>query len=146
LGRSQGGFSTKVHLRVEGSGKPITFILTAGQRHEAPQFAALLQHGAVKRAGRGRPRRKPRRVMGDRGYSSQQIRRYCTRHGMRHTIPWRRNEKRRGRFDREAYKRRNMVERCINRLKQWRRVATRYEKVAANYLAMLQLAAIMLWL
>jgi transposase len=84
--------------------------------------------------------------MGDKGYSSRQIRRYCRRQGIRHTIPWRRNEKRRGRFDWAAYKRRNVVERCINRLKHFRRVATRYEKLAVNYRAMLTLAAIMLWL
>jgi transposase len=131
---------------VEGRGKPLTLLLTAGQRHEAPQFEALLEHGTVQRTGRGRARRKPQRVVGDRGYSSGQIRRYCQRKHIRHTIPWRCNEKRRGRFDRAAYKRRNVVERCINRLKQFRRVATRYEKLAVNYRAMVTLAAIMLWL
>jgi hypothetical protein len=70
LGRSQGGFGTKVHVRVEGGGKPITFLLTAGQRHEAPPFEALLEQGALKRAGRGRPRRKPKRVMEDKGYTA----------------------------------------------------------------------------
>ena len=130
---------------MEGRGKPITFLLTAGQRHEAPQFAALMEQGAVQRAGRGGSRRKPTRVSGDKGYSSKQIRRYCRRKGIRHTIPWRSSEKHRGRCDRAAYKRRNEVERCINRLKQNRRVATRYEKRAENYLAMVTLAAILLW-
>ncbi len=105
-----------------------------------------MEQGAVKRAGGARPRRKPKRVSGDRGYSSKQGRRYRRRKAIAHTIPWRRNEKHRGRFDRAAYRRRNLVERCINRLKQFRRVATRYEKCAVNYLAMLKLAAIMLWL
>jgi transposase len=146
LGRSQGGFSTKVHLRVDGKGKPITFVLTPGQRHEAVVFEALMEQGAIKRPRRGRPRRKPKRVCGDKGYSSQRIRRYARRKGIRQTIPRRRNEKQRGPFDREVYRRRNVVERCINRLKQFRRVATRYEKRAENYLAMLILAAIMLWL
>lgn len=64
LGRSQGGFSTKIHLRVEGGGKPITFILTAGQRHEAVVFEQLLEQGEVKRSGRGRPRLRPERIVG----------------------------------------------------------------------------------
>jgi transposase len=135
-----------VHLRVDGQGRPITFILTAGQRHEATVFEALLEQGTVKRVGRGGQRRKPTRISGDKGYSSKKIRVYCRRKGINHTIPWKRNEKHRGRFDRAAYKRRNVVERCINRLKQFRRIATRYEKRAVNYLAMLKLAAIMLWL
>jgi hypothetical protein len=54
--RSQGGFSTRLHLRAEGGGKPMTLLLTAGQRHEQPQFAPLMERGAVKRAGRARPR------------------------------------------------------------------------------------------
>lgn len=135
-----------MHLRVEGKGKPITFVLTPGQRNEAVIFEELMEQGEVKRVGRGRPRRKPKRVAGDKGYSSKKIRRYLRSKGIRQTIPRRSNEKHRGRFDREAYKRRNRVERCINKLKQNRRIATRYEKYAVNYLAMLTLAAIMLWL
>jgi transposase len=65
---------------------------------------------------------------------------------MRCTIPRRRDERRRGPFDREAYRQRNRVERCINRLKQFRRVATRYEKRATNFLGMVTLAALTLWL
>jgi transposase len=109
-------------------------------------FEALLEQGAVAQPGRGRPRRKPQRVVGDKGYSSKRNRSYARRKGMRQTIPRRRNEKHRGRFDHAVYRRRNVVERCINRLKQYRRIATRYEKQAENYLAMLTLAAILLWL
>jgi len=145
LGRSQGGFSTKVHVRAEGRGKPMTFVLTPGQRHEASAFEQLMEQGAVKRAGRGRPRLRPRRVVGDKGYSSRKIRQYLRRRGVRLTIPHKRNE-RRGRFDRAVYRQRNLVERLINRLKQFRRVATRYEKRGVNYYCMLLLAAIKLWL
>jgi len=67
LGRSQGGFSTKVHVRAEGRGKPMTFVLTPGQRHEATAFEQLMEQGAVKRSGRGRPRLRPLRVVGDKG-------------------------------------------------------------------------------
>jgi transposase len=146
LGRSQGGFSTKLHVRAEGGGKPLTFVLTPGQRHETTAFERLMEQGAVRRPGRGRPRRRPRRVVGDKGYSSRQIRRYLRRRGIRVTIPRKQNERRRGPFDRAIYRTRSWVERLINRLKQFRRVATRYEKHGENYAAMITLAAIMLWL
>ena len=146
LGRSQGGFSTKVHIRAEGQGKPMTFVLTPGQRHETVAFEELMEQGEVKRPGPGRPRLHPQRVVGDKGYSSGAIRRFLRRRHLGITIPRRRDEKHRGRFDRQVYRLRNRVERLINRLKQFRRVATRYEKRAANYLAVLMIAAIRLWL
>ncbi len=146
MGRSQGGFSTKLHVRAEGGGRLMTFVLTPGQRHETTAFEPLMEQGAVKRPGRGRPRRRPRRVVGDKGYSSRRIRRYLRRRGIRATIPRQRNERRRGAFDRAIYRTRSRVERLINRLKQFRRVATRYEKHGENYAAMVTLAAIMLWL
>jgi transposase len=120
--------------------------VTAGQRHETTQFEALMEQGAVKRSSRGRPRIRPERVLGDKGYSSGKIRRYLKRRGIGYTIPRRRNETRTGPFNRTLYKDRNCVERLIGRLKQFRRVATRYEKRAVNFLAMVTLAAIMLWL
>lgn len=146
LGKSQGGFSTKLHLRAEGKGKPMTFALTAGQRHETTQFEVLMEQGAVKRVGRGRPRVRPKRVLGDKGYSSRKIRHYLKQRGIAYTIPRRSDETRTGPFNRALYKERNYVERLINRLKQFRRVATRYEKRAVNFLAMVTLASIMLWL
>ena len=84
--------------------------------------------------------------MTDTGYSSRRNRRYLRRRGIRFTIPRRANERRRGPFDRQIYRGRNRVERTINRLKQFRRVATRYEKLAVNYHAMVTIAAILLWL
>ena len=146
MGRSRGGFGTKIHLRVEGQGKPVAFVLTPGQRHEARVFEELMTQGEVKRSGRGRPRIKPRRVCGDKGYSSRRIRGYLRRRGIRYTIPRKTNERRRGPFDRVLYRQRNLVERTINRLKQFRRIATRYEKKAENYLAMLQIGSLLLWL
>ena len=146
MGRSQGGFSTKVHLRVEGSGKPITILLTPGEQHESTVFAQLLEQGAVKRRGQGRPKVRPKRVVGDKGYSSRKIRAYLRRRGIRYTIPRKQNERRTGPFDRAIYRLRNRVERLINRLKQFRRLATRYEKRAENYHAMWVIAATLLWL
>jgi transposase len=105
-----------------------------------------MEHGAVKRAGRGRPRLRPDRVVGDKGYSSGKVRRYLKRRGIRGVIARRSNEPPQKHFDRERYRDRNRVERLINRLKQSRRVATRYEKLAVNYLAMVTIAAILIWL
>jgi transposase len=124
----------------------MTFVITAGQRHETVVFEQLMEQGAVRRVGRGRPKGRPRRVSGDKGYRSGTIRQYLRRRGIRMTIPRKTNERRTGRFDRALYRTRNRVERLINRLKQSRRIATRYEKRAENYLAMLTIAAIMLWL
>jgi transposase len=124
----------------------MTVILTPGQRHEALVFEPLLETGTVKRRGPGRPRRRPHRIIGDKGYSSRRIRRYARQHGIRITIPRKRNEGRTGPFDRARYRLRNRIERLINRCKQFRRLATRYEKRAANYHAMWLIAAIVLWL
>lgn len=146
LGRSQGGFSTKLHLRVERGGKPLVLLITAGQRHEQTAFAAVMERGAIRQRGRGRPRQRPRRVAADKGYSSGKVRRYLRRRGIGAVIPTKKNERRSPRFDRVAYCERNIVERTINRLKQFRRIATRYEKRAVNYHAMLTLAAMTLWL
>ena len=145
LGRSQGGFGTKIHVRAEGHGKPMVVLITAGQRHEQIMFEALMETGAVKRATGGRPRVRPQRVAGDKGYSSRRIRRYLRRRRIGIVIA-RQKRERRVRFDKAAYRQRNVVERLINRLKQFRRIATRYEKRAVNYLAMLTIAAIVLWL
>jgi len=108
-------------------------------------FEPLLDQDKVKRVGRGRPRLRPHQVVGDKGYSSQKARRAVRRRGMRPVIPTKSNARRQPHFDRALYRERNRVERCINRLKQYRRVATRYEKLAVNYLAMVTIAAILMW-
>ena len=108
----------------------------------------------MRRPGRGRPRKRPDLLIADKGYSYERCRRLLRRRGIPHVIPEReaqraRRARRPGRkpaFDREAYRRRNVVERCVNRLKQWRGIATRYEKRAASYRAMVVVAALMTWL
>jgi transposase len=124
----------------------MTLVLTPGQRNEATVFDRLLAQGAVKRPGRGRPRRRPRRVVGDKGYSSRRIRHACRRRGIRYTIPRRRTERRTGPFDRALYKLRARVERTINRCKQFRSLATRYDKLAASYRALWVIAFTILWI
>ena len=133
-------------MRCDGKGKPVVFELTPGQQHESTVFELLMEGGAIKRAGRGRPRRLPARVGADKSYSNKRIRRYLAVRGIGITIPRKCNEKHKGKFDKEAYKQRNRVERLINRLKQYRRIATRYDKRAANYKAFLTIAATLLWL
>lgn len=124
----------------------MALLLTPGQQHEASVFASLMERGAVKRVGRGRPKQWPQRVVGDKGYSSRKIRHYCRRRGIRITIPRKANEQRTGPFDRGIYRTRNQIERLVNRFKQFRRLATRYEKRAENYRAMWPIAASLLWL
>lgn len=124
----------------------MTFILTPGQTHELKVAEQLIQQGSVKRSGRGRPKSRPQRIVGDKGYSSDKLRAFLKRRGIRYTIPRKSNEDRGGAFHKEIYRQRNRVERLINRLKQFRRIATRYEKRAANYAAMLMVASIVLWL
>lgn len=101
---------------------------------------------------RGRPRTRPDLVLADKAYSSRAIRDHLRKRGIPVPADQRGHRLRRGSrggrppaFDREAYKQRNTVERCINRLKQWRGLATRYEKTATIYLAGLHIAGIFLW-
>jgi len=120
--------------------------VTPGQAHEGPLLPVLLEGGAVHRCT-GRPRTRPARVVGDKAYTGQITRRYLRRRHIGAVIPRRRNEARRGvRFDRAAYRERNTIERLINRLKQHRALATRYDKSKESYHALLTIAAILLWL
>lgn len=130
-------------------------MVTPGQRHDSTQLEAVLDAIRVPRpGGRGRPRKRPDHLLADKGYSYPRCRALLRRRGIPHTIPERSDQRERrarrpGRplaFDRERYRRRNIVERCFNRLKQWRGVATRFEKRADNYRAMLTIASLMLWL
>ena len=155
LGRSRGGLTSKAHLACGGKGRPLAIVITPGQRHDSTQLEAVLEGIRVPRlGGRGRPRTRPDRVIADKGYSYARCRRLLRQRQIPHTIPKRSDQRarraaRRGRplaFDRATYARRNVVERYSNRLRQWRGLATRFEKRAVNYRAMLVLAAIVLWL
>ncbi len=115
----------------------MAFVLTSGQRHEQSVFEALMEQGAVKRGGRGRPKLRPKRVVADKGYNSGKIRGYLRRRGIGVVIPRQSHQRRPESFDTQRYRQRNRVERSINSLKRFHRVATRYEKLSDNYLAWL---------
>ncbi|WP_392973500.1 IS5 family transposase [Streptomyces sp. LN245] len=156
LGRSRGGLTSKIHLACDALGRPLAFTVTGGNTNDCTQFTAVMEAIRVPRTGPGRPRVRPAHVLGDKGYSSRAIRTWLRRRGIGHTIPERadqvRNRLRRGSrggrppaFDKQLYKRRNVVERCFNRLKQWRGIATRYEKTAESYQAAVTLASLLMW-
>jgi transposase len=144
--------STKLHLRTDSTGRPLVLLVTPGQRHEVTQLERLLDGGAVRRSGtdgrpgRGRPRRRPGKLVADKGYSFPSARRLLRRRGIASVIPNKSDQRRRPSFDPATYRGRNRVERSVGRLKQFRRVATRYDKRAVNYLAWVTLAAAITWL
>jgi transposase len=157
LGRSRGGLTSKIHHLVDGAGRPLVVLVSAGQANDAPLFEHLLANLRVDRLGGGRPRTKPQRVRADKAYSSRAIRRELRRRGITAVIPQPSDQiahrKRRGSrggrppaFDAADYKGRNVIERGFNVVKQWRGLATRYDKLAIVYRAAAVLRAITLWL
>ena len=134
----------KIHVRCEGTGRLITFLLTPGQESDIQYAEPLMETGAVRRST-GHLRLHPKRLMADKGYTSAAFRNYLHQRNIRCTIPHHRNEHHKGTFNQQLYRKRNIIERLINRLKQFRRIATRYEKRAANFSAMITLASIFLF-
>lgn len=136
--------STKIHHLVDGRGLPLVVLVGPGQAGDAPMLPVLMGHLRVARQGPGRPRTRPERLRGDKAYSSRAIRHHLRRRGIISVIPepadQQGHRKRRGRkggrpvtYDVEDYKGRNVVERGFCEDKQWRGLATRYDKLALTY-------------
>lgn len=135
LGRSRGGFGTKACVIADGQGRAVGFALAPGQAHELPMAPELLaQLPDV-----------PLWLVGDKGYSSNDLRAMIWNRGSRPAIPTKNNEAAISCPD-WIYTNRNLVERLWARLKEWRAVATRYEKTATSFLGVLNLAATLDWI
>ena len=134
MGRSRGGFSTKLHAVVDPKARPIYVALTPGHRHEMVAAEDLLAHA------RGRA------LIGDTGYDSNKFRAAIRAKGMRAVIHCKPERKKKPRLDRKLYASRYLVELFFHKLKRFRAIATRYDKTARNYLAIVQVACTFLWL
>src|SRR5512133_3086407 len=158
LGRSRGGLTTKLHTICDGRGRNLVTQLTPGQDADTLQLVGLVDQVRVARpGGRGRPRTRVAHLTGDKAYSSRANRVALRARGIRHTIPEREdqqaNRARRGArggrppaFDRQRYRQRNQVERLMGRRRQFRAVATRFDKLAVRYQATIAIADIFIWL
>lgn len=133
LGRSRGGLSTKIHMAVDAKGMPVRFILTGGQASDAPQGVPLLT-GI-----------KATHVIADKGYDSDRILSFIQWQRATAVIPPKSNRKIQREYDKEVYKQRNLIERAFNKLKNWRRISTRFDRRSLYFMAALHLASAITW-
>jgi transposase len=131
VGRSRGGLSTKIHARVDAKGRPVYLLISPGEVHDITCAEALLD-GLEQRAV----------VIADKGYDADRVRTHIRAQGAIPNIPNRSNRKKKYRWNKAIYRERNLVERFFNKLKQFRRIATRYDKLGATFLAYIKLAAV----
>ena len=134
LGKSRGGFSTKIHIAVDKEGKPLRCILTGGEKHDITQSDKLIA-GLVGGC-----------VIADKGYDSNAFVELIEASGMEAVIPPRSNRKSPREYDGELYKERNIVERFINKIKNYRKIACRFDKLAQRYLGFLQFISAFMWI
>ena len=131
MGRSRGGLTTKIHARVDAKGRPVRLLISPGEAHDVTCAEALLE-GLERHAV----------VIADKGYDADRVREHIRSQGAIPNIPNRSNRKKRYRWKKRIYRERNHVERFFNKLKQFRRIATRYDKLGATFFAFIQLAAV----
>jgi transposase len=134
LGRSRGGFGTKIHLAVDSLGNPLEVHLSPGQDADSIHAETLLSD------------HQPEAVLADKGYDTNKLIETIAARGAEVVIPPKANRVEQREYDETVYRERNKVERCVNKLKQFRRVATRYEKTARNFLGMVLFVATTIWL
>lgn len=134
LGRSRGGFSTKIHLTVDGLGNPLRLTLTGGQRHDSTQALALVTGFSFDR------------LLAERGYAGQAFVEWVVAQGIEVVIPPHQRAKTPREDDRWVYRERHLIECCINKLKHFRRVFSRFDKLASRFLGFLHFTCALLWL
>ncbi len=133
IGRSRGGLTTKIHALVEGLGNLARFVLTEGQAHDITQAATLLDID-------------PEAVVADKAFDADPLRQNIAQRGAKAVIPPRSNRNAPASYDRHQYKHRNLIERHFCRIKPFRRIATRYEKLASRFASFIALVAAFVWL
>jgi transposase len=134
LGRSRGGFSTKIHLATDALGNALRFILTGGERNDITQAAALVKDLCAEY------------VIADKGYDSEAFVLRLKEQDSEPVIPSRATNKVQREIDTHLYKERHLVENQIGKLKQFRRVFSRFDKLAKNYLSFIYFASTLIWL
>ena len=134
IGRSRGGRNTKIHAIADAKGRLISLVLTDGASHDCPAAQPLISKGKA-----------AKRLLGDKAYDSADMRRWLRGRGTKCVIPNRSNRKRPFAFNKKAYRERHRVENAFCRLKDFRRIATRYDRLARNFLASVCLAATIIW-
>ena len=133
LGRSKGGFSCKIHALTDALGYPLRFILTPGQASDIGQAEALTTAVPIKK------------LMADKAYDSQAFIDFLKQHGIEAIIPSRSNARQPRECDWVAYKERHLIECYFGKMKHYRRVFSRFEKKAVNFLGFLKITAILIW-
>ena len=133
MGRSRGGRNTKIHALADAKGRLIAILLTGGEAHDCPVAGRLMRREC------NRPN------LGDKAYDSAELREELDEQGTTSVIPNRSNRKQPFTFSKRLYKLRWRIEAAFNRLKDFRRIATRYDRLARNYLASVCLAAALVW-
>ena len=134
MGRSRGGRNTKIHALADAKGRLIAILLTGGEAHDCPVAERLIRRV-----------QRPKRMLGDKAYDSAELREELDEQGTKSVIPNRSNRKQPFSFSKRLYKLRWRIEAAFNRLKDFRRIATRYDRLARNYLASVCLAAALVW-
>lgn len=134
IGRSRGGRNTKIHAIADAKGRLLSVLLSGGEAHDCPPASRLI-----------RRTKAARKLLGDKAYDSAPLRRWLKGRGTRAVVPNKSNRKQPFSFDRKAYKQRHRIENAFCRLKDFRRIATRYDRLARNFLASVCLVAAIVW-
>jgi transposase len=134
IGRSRGGRNTKIHAIADAKGRLLSILLTGGQAHDCPPAQRLIRRNKAAKT-----------LLGDRAYDSADLRHWLSERGTKPVVPNKCNRKQPFTFDRKSYKQRHRIENAFCRLKDFRRIATRYDRLARNFLASVCLVAAIVW-